>query len=145
MKLLCLKRIEPYWGVAFEDGKIYESDNFFTQSTTLIIDEENFWKHNELIIKSKNFTQHTQETLHKVIPGYLTRKQIVEKYCEAFESKFLVIKGDDGFNSSFCLSTKEELLENYGSYKFLLTVKLLEDFFIPLANYRQKRIDEIML
>lgn len=143
MKLLCIKRIEPYWGISFEEGKFYTPLDTVFYKTLLIIDEENYWKYTKLVIESRHYPEFSQDEMHKVIPGYLTNAQIKQKYCVEFNAEFFNIKGDDGISTSFCISTKKELLEEFNSIKFVLSIKLLEDYFVSLCDFREQRINEI--
>ena len=146
MDLLCIKQIEPYWGPAFEKGKWYSNFSERNHPTTLIIDEVNYWKYNKLIIvESRKFPDYKQEEMWKVIPGYLTHKQIKEKFCKIIQNcPYFDIKGDDNQINSFCTLTKKELLEQYGSTKFELSIRLLEDYFISLEDIREDKIKNIL-
>jgi hypothetical protein len=142
MKLLCIKRIEPYWGIAFKEGNLYSNFSERNIPTTLIIDDDNYWKYLRLVAKSKDYAkEYKQEEMWKVIPGYLTLTQIDEQFCKKINASYYDIKGDDNQISSFCTMTKKELLENHGSTKFQLSIRLLEDYFQTIEDIRENKLN----
>jgi len=87
---------------------------------------------------------YTQETLKEVIPGYLTMKERDDRYTIGIEITFFCLTTDDGHTAAYCILSKKELLDKYGSCKFSTTVYFFEDYFETLEEVRDKKLNEII-
>ena len=150
MDLLCIKSLEPYWGITYQKDKWYPISSILNRKCNLIIDNDNYWKYLKLVAQSKNYTTHfgyhknvPQEEMYTVIDGYLTLSEIKDKYCKVIDLPFVVVVGDGGImgKNEYCSLKRKDIIDTYKSDKFDTTVRFIEDNFITLTEYRENKLN----
>jgi len=147
MKARCIKSKDAHWGSILTIGKWYDiQDKVRKSDITLITDNDNYFKYTGMISSSISWVRkgYTQETLKEVIPGYLTMKERDDRYTIGIEITFFCLTTDDGHTAAYCILSKKELLDKYGSCKFSTTVYFFEDYFETLEEVRDKKLNEII-
>lgn len=145
MELKCKKNEDVYWGSLLTEGKSYVVTRTRTYTTTLITDEANYWKHTKVIAGAIEWIRkgYDQDTLHEVIPGYLTMRERDALYTKEVEILEFIVTTDDGNSGSYCATTIKELLDKYGSCKFNTSIYFVEDYFDTTAELRNQAINKI--
>jgi hypothetical protein len=151
MKLTCKKLKAAHWGIILEVGKEYEG-RIITKSTEIITDFDNYWKYTEKVASSRYWIKkgYTQETLHKVIPGYKTLSEINDVYTKTIDMPFIRILCSDNQYNDYCLLTDEEIYalsadinkdgNKTGKPAFQYTVYTVDEYF----DYTAIRRDNIL-
>jgi hypothetical protein len=152
MKLTCKKLKAAHWGIILEVGKEYEG-RIITKSTEIITDFDNYWKYTKKVASSRDWIKkgYTQETLHKVIPGYRTLSEINDLYTKTIDMPFIRILCSDNQYNDYCLLTDEEIYalsadinkdgNKTGKPAFQYTVYRVDEYF----DYTAIRRDNILI
>jgi hypothetical protein len=144
VKLLCIKSLEPYWGVTFKKGEWYDVVRVGKYTSNLIIDEDNYWKYSRLVILSKDYPDYKQEDMWKVIPDYLTLTQISEKFCKKVEYPTYEVRGENvGIRevNTYCAIKREDFKKMWGSDKFDTSVFFVDDYFQTIEDVRENKLN----
>jgi len=146
MELKCKKNEDVYWGSLLTEGRYYKVVETRKYITTLITDYDNYMKYTKLIAGAIDWIRkgYEQDKLHEVIPGYLTIKERDALYTKEVEILKLIVNTDDGNSGSYCATTKQELLDKYGSCKFDTSIYFVEDYFDTTAELREAAINKIV-
>jgi hypothetical protein len=144
--LKCFKTKEVYWGVVYEEGKEYVHGPIEERQYTLITNYEKYYEKIALISGSiKQIREgYTEDQLPSVIPGYMSHKDVKRLYTINVMIPMVSILGDDGHNNTYCILTREELIEKYGTSKFDSTVNLIEDNFYTKSDLRDNYLNKIL-
>lgn len=152
MKATCINLKMAHWGDIFVPGKEYEYTIAEPKKVSIITDNEKYWYYTGLIAGSIDWIRkgYTQETLHKVIPGYLNHNEVMEKYTIKVELPFVNIKGDDNQIYTLCSMSKEEILSNHkvelndkGGIAFNYTIYLIDEYFDYAQIRRDRKLKEL--
>lgn len=147
MDVKCIKDKKAHWGSIFTEGKWYIIAKTSTVKRELVLDYEKYYHYTGLIASSITWVRkgYEEKDLPSVIPGYLTYKQVHEKYAKYIEIPSYSIPCDDsGEFYQFCSITKRELIDTYGSCKFSTTEKFFEDYFITKEDIRNDKLGGIL-
>ena len=151
LTLMCVQPKVAHWGDILIPGQEYTGEIIF-QSTEIITDYDNYWHYSGLIANSRVWLRkgYTSETLHEVIPGYKTIKEVQDLYTKRIDMPFVKIKCSDSQTNGFCLLSDAEVFSlgsdigkggrSEGKPCFAYSVYRVDDYF----DYSQLRRDNII-
>ena len=150
MELRCTQTYGAYWGIFYQEGRVYQVIDETTYERTLIINEKEYWDKARLVADFKKYEhylksgEYTHETLYKVIPGYESLRTINEKYTIRVNLPYYTIGGEGREKYSFISISKNEIIQKFGSCKFDTTEKLAEDYFDMIPIYREQKLTQLL-
>lgn len=159
MKLLCHTSYTAHWGSILTKDKLYDVISIEDNETEVVTDYKLYY---DALLKAANITEvrkwidkgYTQETLHEVIPGYLTISEIKKLYTKKLILPFIVVKTDEDNSMKFCIPSKEELLNmgcvlsegqaHYGKIAFGYSIHMIDEYFNYSDIRRDNKLNNIL-
>ena len=146
LELMCTDMMIAHWGKILIPGQEYIGEIKFVP-TEIITDYDNYWHYTGLIADSFPWLRkgYDQETLHEVIPGYKSIKEVNQLYTKRIDMPFVSVVCSDGCTNQFCLLSNDEVIAlgsdvRDGEPCFSYSVYMVDDYF----NYSNIRRDNII-
>ena len=150
MELRCTKSYGAYWGIFYQESRVYQVIDESTYERSLIINEKEYWDKTRLVADFKKYEhylksgEYTHETLHEVIPGYESLRTINKKYTIRVNIPYYIIAGEGTNKGQFCSLSKNEIIEKFGSCTFDTSELLAEDYFDMIPIYRERKLNQLL-
>ena len=115
MEIKCIKTMEPYWGITFEEGKYYKILKIENRNVEVTLDYEKYFHYCSKVASSVDWIRkgYTEENLHEVIPDYMPYKEMRERFVKTISIPYVYIKGDNGDTESFYIMSDEDIMKKY--------------------------------
>lgn len=155
IKLKCIKENSAHWGKILSIGKYYEAI-IIQHEYKIITDYDKYYHYIGLLAKCSKFIiseGYTKYNLQDVVPGYMSRDEIMKRYTLEIKVPMYVILGDDDKTYHYCTLSENEILEFIKSQgnkiegdkvKFTTSIYLYNEYFLTQIELRRKALLKLL-